>query len=214
MFTKPTTWHCIYTSSNPLPNADPIRNIRFIMPGFEDSHRQSLFHPDYVASLKPYSHLRFMPMQHINYDQYKASLLGFLKVFWTQIRKAATLTLHFTLPLFIVPSPPQMTWHRGLNGQIVASLPSTRMLKKPPWKSCCNSLMRYCMELTMLHCLSKRKEESKLKNLFFLLNCFVYTPLLQVGSHPWFNIPHRADTQYITNFANMIKVWRRRGLTG
>ena len=45
---------------------DPIRNIRFIMPGFEDKYIAQPFHPMYLDSLKSYKTLRFMDLMNTN----------------------------------------------------------------------------------------------------------------------------------------------------
>jgi len=39
---------------------DPVRNIRLIMPGFEDVYQENPFHPDFLATLPPFEALRFM----------------------------------------------------------------------------------------------------------------------------------------------------------
>ena len=47
--------------------ADPIRNLRLVMPGFERTYRgANLFHPDYLAALQPFSVLRFMNAMKTN----------------------------------------------------------------------------------------------------------------------------------------------------
>lgn len=46
--------------------ADPIRNIRFIMPGFEATYQTDPFHPDFLARWKGFSALRFMDWAHTN----------------------------------------------------------------------------------------------------------------------------------------------------
>jgi hypothetical protein len=45
------------TATNP---SDPIRNIRFIMPGFEDVYKTQIFHPLFISRLRTYRVLRFM----------------------------------------------------------------------------------------------------------------------------------------------------------
>lgn len=47
---------------------DPVRNIRVITPGFEDSYETSPFHPAFLASLKRYSVVRFMDWMHANVE--------------------------------------------------------------------------------------------------------------------------------------------------
>jgi hypothetical protein len=39
---------------------NPLRNIRFIMPGFEDTYEQEPFHPLYLEKLEPFGVYRFM----------------------------------------------------------------------------------------------------------------------------------------------------------
>ena len=42
---------------------DPIRNIRIIMPGFENTYESNPFHPKFLELLEPFETLRFMPAQ-------------------------------------------------------------------------------------------------------------------------------------------------------
>jgi len=44
--------------------ADPIRNLRFFMPGFEDG--EAIFHPAFLKILKPFKVIRFMNWQRTN----------------------------------------------------------------------------------------------------------------------------------------------------
>lgn len=44
-------------STNP---ANPARNIRVIMPGYEDTYADKVFHPRFIESLQPFSTIRFM----------------------------------------------------------------------------------------------------------------------------------------------------------
>ena len=46
--------------------ADPVRNIRVVMPGFENTYQAQPFHPVFMERLKPYGVLRFMRFQKIN----------------------------------------------------------------------------------------------------------------------------------------------------
>jgi hypothetical protein len=39
---------------------DPIRNVRFIMPGFENTYQTQPFHPDFLALLNDFNPIRFM----------------------------------------------------------------------------------------------------------------------------------------------------------
>mmetsp|Transcript_134092 Transcript_134092/g.428462 ORF Transcript_134092/g.428462 Transcript_134092/m.428462 type:complete len:2501 (-) Transcript_134092:185-7687(-) len=45
---------------------NPIRNIRIVTPGFEDTYSTSPFHPAFKASLQRFSVLRFMDWMHAN----------------------------------------------------------------------------------------------------------------------------------------------------
>ncbi|MDP6539825.1 MAG: PKD domain-containing protein [Planctomycetota bacterium] len=48
--------------------ADPLRNIRVVMPGFEDVYEDEPFHPLFLARAAKFSILRFMPWQKINHS--------------------------------------------------------------------------------------------------------------------------------------------------
>lgn len=54
--------HLIIEESDP---ADPIRNIRFIMPGFADTYDTQVFHPRLLERLAPYQVIRFMKPQSV-----------------------------------------------------------------------------------------------------------------------------------------------------
>ncbi len=51
------------TRTNP---GDPVRNIRFIAPGFEDTYAQQVFHPQFLKRLRPFRVLRFMDWMAAN----------------------------------------------------------------------------------------------------------------------------------------------------
>lgn len=51
------------TRTNP---ADPIRNIRFILPGFERTYESAPFHPQFLERLSPFAVIRFMKWQRID----------------------------------------------------------------------------------------------------------------------------------------------------
>ena len=72
--------------TNPL---DPIRNIRFIMPGFESTYSVFPFHPLYLDSLKNYKVLRFMDLANTN---------GVMKGNWTDRTTKATRSYSNTIP--------------------------------------------------------------------------------------------------------------------
>ena len=55
--------HVQITATDP---ADPVRNIRLVMPGYEATYETQLFHPGYLASIAPFRVLRFMDWQHTN----------------------------------------------------------------------------------------------------------------------------------------------------
>jgi len=46
--------------------ADPVRNIRIILPGFEDTYRDQPFHPEFLKRWEKFKVLRFMDMQRTN----------------------------------------------------------------------------------------------------------------------------------------------------
>ncbi len=46
--------------------ADPIRNIRMILPGFEETHETQPFHPDFLRRWERFGVLRFMDFQRTN----------------------------------------------------------------------------------------------------------------------------------------------------
>lgn len=46
---------------------DPVRNIRLIRPGFEETYQEQKFHPRYLDRLKSFSTLRFMDWANTNH---------------------------------------------------------------------------------------------------------------------------------------------------
>jgi hypothetical protein len=46
--------------------ADPVRNIRMILPGFETTYQDQPFHPDFLKRWEKFKVLRFMDMQRTN----------------------------------------------------------------------------------------------------------------------------------------------------
>jgi len=51
------------TETNPK---DPVRNIRFILPGFEDTYSKQPFHPDLLKRWEKFKAIRFMDFQRTN----------------------------------------------------------------------------------------------------------------------------------------------------
>lgn len=47
-------------------SSDPVRNIRVILPGFENAYEQQPFHPDFLKRWERFSTLRFMDFQRTN----------------------------------------------------------------------------------------------------------------------------------------------------
>jgi hypothetical protein len=45
---------------------DPVRNIRFILPGFEETYNRQPFHPEFLKRWEKFKVLRFMDFQHTN----------------------------------------------------------------------------------------------------------------------------------------------------
>ncbi|MCB1216776.1 hypothetical protein KDL44_05250 [bacterium] len=60
------TAHIKITATN---SADPVRNIRLILPGHEADYMDNIWNPDFVATLEPFSCLRFMDLQNTNGTQ-------------------------------------------------------------------------------------------------------------------------------------------------
>lgn len=56
----------IYLKIEASDLTDPIRNIRVIMPGFENTYLNEPFHPTFLERLEPYKLLRFMEWQRTN----------------------------------------------------------------------------------------------------------------------------------------------------
>ncbi|MBI5086751.1 MAG: cellulose-binding protein [Acidobacteria bacterium] len=54
------------TSTDPAKTGNYLRNIRVIMPGFEESYREQIFHPDLLEKLKPYRAIRYMQWAETN----------------------------------------------------------------------------------------------------------------------------------------------------
>jgi len=55
--------HLTIESSSP---SNPIRNIRVIMPGYENSYEQQIFYPSFIERLGNLSTIRFIKFQHID----------------------------------------------------------------------------------------------------------------------------------------------------
>lgn len=53
----------ILSKTNP---GNPVRNVRFIMPGFEDRYEKFPFYPPFLETIKRYSELRYMDFLHTN----------------------------------------------------------------------------------------------------------------------------------------------------
>ncbi len=51
--------------------ANPVRNIRMILPGYEDVYKTKPWYPPFLKMLKPFDTIRFMPWQTINSDMQK-----------------------------------------------------------------------------------------------------------------------------------------------
>lgn len=64
-FAKETDGH--FFIEIPQSNAaDPVRNIRLILPGFLDSYETAPFHPDFLDFLEPFGCIRFMDWMRTN----------------------------------------------------------------------------------------------------------------------------------------------------
>ncbi|MCB1186614.1 hypothetical protein KDL29_05535 [bacterium] len=118
------TAHLKITATNP---DNPVRNIRLILPGHEADYQENIWNPDFVATLAPYSSLRFMDMMNTN---------------GTQVEQWSERT---------TPQHASQARNAGI-----------------------------CLEYMVL-----------------LAN--------QAHKDPWFCMPHRADDDYITQFASMVR---------
>jgi hypothetical protein len=107
--------------------ADPIRNIHFTLPGYENNHAMQVFNPAFLDNIAPYGFLRFMDWQVTN---------GSPQKHW-----ADRPTLN----------APRFTYDLGVPIEVMIDL--------------CNRLK----------------------------------------VNPWFCIPHLADDEYVTNFAQLVK---------
>ena len=56
----------IYLKIVESDNSDPVRNIRVIMPGFENNYQSQIFHPLFIERLRGFGVLRFMNWQRTN----------------------------------------------------------------------------------------------------------------------------------------------------
>ncbi len=56
----------IYFKLNASDNSDPVRNINVVMPGFEDTFEDQVFHPLFIERLDHYGVVRFMNWGRIN----------------------------------------------------------------------------------------------------------------------------------------------------
>jgi hypothetical protein len=85
--------------------ADPVRNFRVFMPGFETA--KSPFHPLFLERLEPFGVLRFMDWQRINNSRARR---------WSE--RAS-------------PTEPSYTTEKGAPIEVMIELANTR--KSPPW---------------------------------------------------------------------------------
>ncbi len=58
--------YLVITETDPGGTSDYIRNIRVIMPGFEDSYETQIFHPAFLKKIERYKVLRFMDWMRTN----------------------------------------------------------------------------------------------------------------------------------------------------
>jgi hypothetical protein len=58
--------NAIFLSITKTDPSDPIRNIRFIMPGFEKTYAKQPFHPAFLKRWAKFGVIRFMDWQHTN----------------------------------------------------------------------------------------------------------------------------------------------------
>ena len=128
--------------TNPL---DPIRNIRVIMPGYEDKYEIFPFHPVFLDKMKPFKTIRFMDWMNTNYVQ---------RGNWTNRTVLNVNTRGFSQGVEING---EVTPSTGYSGGFGVSIDY------------------------MVH----------------LVNI--------LGVNAWFNMPHLATDEYVTNFAKQVK---------
>lgn len=67
--------------------SDPVRNIRFILPGFESTYQDKPWHPDFIARWQPFKVLRFQEWLRTNHSKVKEWADRTPAVFQTQAAK-------------------------------------------------------------------------------------------------------------------------------
>ncbi|CAG2220349.1 unnamed protein product [Mytilus edulis] len=115
---------------------NPVRNVRFIMPGFEDRYEKFPFYPPFLETIKRYSELRYMDFLHTNGHTPEPTT-------WDERRKQE----HHT--------------HTGSEGAAI-------------------------------------------EHMIDLSN--------RIGANPWFNMPHAADDNFVTQFAKLVEKTLRNDL--
>ena len=69
MVIRPNGNGAIYLEIHETNPANPIRNIRLIMPSFEDSYESQVFHPLFLERLQGFEVLRFMDWMNTNHSK-------------------------------------------------------------------------------------------------------------------------------------------------
>ena len=156
------------TETDPLGTGDYIRNVRVIMPGFNESdHASQTFHPTFLNNISKYKVLRFMDWMRTNWDYNENG----------PIRSADMPELEWTHPLHDAVDNPYLR-------QATAS--ATRSAELIDWADRPKpSDSTFASE-----------EGVPVETMIALAN--------EVGADPWFNMPHLASDDYITEFARTV----------
>lgn len=103
----------ILQKSNP---ADPIRNIRVILPGHESTYKTHPWYPPFLNALRPFNTIRFMGWQAVNFNMEKD---------WSD-RRLPSYATQANLP-FYAPSPEM----KGVSYEDIIAL--SNELNENPW---------------------------------------------------------------------------------
>lgn len=151
------------TATDPNDNGNYIRNIRVLMPGYDETNYQANpFHPDFVSGIEKYKVIRFMDWMRTNLDPNAA----------TNVQAERNPQAEMTHPLDgdVNPFLSQTIWPDAVEW---SDRPETENA-------------RYSTDSGV-----------PLEVMIDLAN--------SVSADAWFNIPHQASDDYITQFATMVR---------